>query len=243
MSTEVKELAEILINGEKVPEPAWQLRVIVSEECLSYCVWNEKTHEAILIDPKQEDRRAYETLFIALRGYRWLAIVDTHTHADHISIASVLANEFRAPLVMHEKSPSQRVQIKIATETHFSSQAGDIRFIPTPGHTQDAMSVIWGPYLFTGDTILFGDTGRDDLPGGSAENHFESIQTLKLAVAPELIVLPGHDDKGGRASSWTTQLKLNPSLSQNREDFVTASNAFNGPAPIFLKDSLRENFR
>ena len=91
--------------------------------------------------------------------------------------------------------------------------------------------------------MLFGDTGRDDLPGGDTEDHYESIQTLKKLAESEMIVLPGHDHKGGRASSWATQLKMNSALTQSREDFLREAASFDAPAPKLLKKALRENFK
>ncbi len=241
--TEVKRLDEILVSQEPRPGAEWELRAIQSEQCLSYVAWNTATKEALLVDPKGEDAEAYRSLYRELPGYLWLGIIDSHTHADHISIAAQLSEEFKAPLIMHTLAPSQRVHIRVARNTNIPSRAAPLQIFATPGHTKDSLTPIWGPFLFGGDTLLFGDTGRDDLPGGDAEDHYESLQTLKKVATPEMIVLPGHDHKGGRASSWATQLKENASLTQGREDFVRESNAFDAPAPKLLKKSLKENFK
>lgn len=243
MSSQVKRLEGILTAGDPVPAKEWNLRVVQSEECQSYIAWNERTREALAIDPKLEDWEAYLSLVRELNGYVWLGVIDTHTHADHISVAARLATELSAPLIMHEKAPSRRVQLRSSGVSRLPSQASPVQLIPTPGHTQDSISVLWGPYLFGGDTVLYGDTGRDDLPGGDPTSHYESLQAIKVAVRPETIVLPGHDHKGGRASSWGTQLKVNASLTQSKSDFVREAAAFDVPAPKLLKESLRENFK
>lgn len=243
MKTEIKTLESLLNAGEPRPSPEWQLKAVQSEQCLSYVAWNERTQEALVIDPKDEDIEAYRAIHHELKDYLWLGVIDSHTHADHVSIAAQLADEFHAPLIMHALAPSQRVQIRVAKNTSLPSRAAPVQLISTPGHTQDAITPIWGPFLFGGDTVLIGDTGRDDLPGGDAEDHYESIQVLKAIAKPEMIVLPGHDHKGGRASSWATQLKENPSLTQSREDFVRESMSFDAPAPKLLKKSLKENFK
>ncbi|NDD91369.1 MBL fold metallo-hydrolase, partial [bacterium] len=217
MQTRVKTLEELLVPGETRPSAEWQARAIQSEECLSYVVWNTRTKEAIVIDPKDEDREAYHSIAQELKGYLWLAVIDTHTHADHISIAAQLADELKAPLVMHSSAPSPRVHIRVAKEVGLPSHAAPVSVIPTPGHTLDSITPIWGPFIFGGDTVLFGDSGRDDLPGGDATAHYESLVSLKERAKPEMILLPGHDHRGGRASSWATQLKLNASLNQSRE--------------------------
>lgn len=241
--SEVKTLSELLEPNEPRPAGEWELRAIRSEQCLSYVAWNTKSKEALLIDPKEEDIEAYRTLHRELSDYLWLGVIDSHTHADHISVAALLSEEFKAPLIMHQLAPSERVHIRVARDTTLASHAAPLRIFATPGHTKDSLTPIWGPFLFGGDTLLFGDTGRDDLPGGDAEDHYESLQTLKNVARPEMIVLPGHDHKGGRASSWASQLQTNVSLTQSREDFVRESNAFDAPAPKLLKKSLKENFK
>lgn len=243
METQIRKIEQLLAKGEPLPSKEWNLRVVQSEECQSYVAWNEQSREALVIDPKHEDWDSYLSLVRELSGYLWLGVIDTHTHADHISVASRLARELKAPLLMHENAPSRRVQLRASANALIPSKASPVQIIHTPGHTQDSMTVIWGPFLFGGDTLLYGDTGRDDLPGGDAEAHFESIQRIKEVAHSEMLVLPGHDNKGGRISTWKTQLKVNPSLSQPREDFVREAAAFNAPAPRLLKESLKENFK
>lgn len=243
MNTTTRDLKTLLTSGDQEPDSAWQVRAIQSDQCLSYVAWNEKTREALVVDPKDTDLAAYRALRGQLDGYVWLGVIDTHTHADHISCAADLAAELKTPLIMHAASPSARVDVRIARDTALPAHAAPVRILHTPGHTRDSITVLWGPFLFGGDTLLYGDSGRDDLPGGDAEAHYESLQSLKAVARPDTIVLPGHDHKGGRASTWATQLKLNASLLQSREDFVREAKAFDAPAPALLKESLRENFK
>lgn len=243
MSTEVKDFSELLIDSDAVVDSAWRLKVVKSDQCLSYVAWNEKSKEALVVDPKEDDYPAYQKLIEELKGYRWLAVVDTHTHADHISVAAKLADELEAPLIMHEKSISHRVHCKLGRDTRFNTASGPLGLIHTPGHTPCGLTVFWGPYIFTGDTILFGDTGRDDLPGGDAVQHYDSLQKVLKVARSEMIMCPGHDHKGGRLSTWATQLKANPSLTQPRDQFIAEASAFDAPAPELLKKSLKENFK
>lgn len=243
MGTQVKTLEQILVPGESAPAGQWQLRAIQSDQCVSYIAWNAETREAIVIDPKQEDIAAYRSIAADLRGFIWPGVIDTHTHADHISAASLVAEELKAPLIMHFASASRRVHFRASRDTFLASHAAPVHLLLTPGHTPDSLTVIWGPFLFGGDTLLFGDTGRDDLPGGDPEAHFESLTKIKGAAKPEMIFLPGHDHKSARASSWATQLKVNASLTQEQKDFVREAAAFDAPAPALLKESLRENLK
>ncbi len=241
--SQIRELKEFIDHGESLPPEPWQVRQVKSEDCLSYVAWNVETKEAVVIDPKREDLRAYLQIAEGLRGYSWVAVIDTHTHADHITCAPELSQKLGAPLVMHKNSPTQRAHLKVQSDALLNAKAGSLNVFQTPGHTPDSVTVLWGPYIFGGDTLLYGDVGRDDLPGGNATDHFESIEKLKSAIKPEQILLPGHDHKGGRASTWKKQLQINVSLTQSREDFVREAEAFDAPAPALLKASLRENFK
>jgi glyoxylase-like metal-dependent hydrolase (beta-lactamase superfamily II) len=241
--TTLKELKDLLLPNEQMPLKEWQLKIIQSDQCQSYLAWNEHSREALLIDPKREDLDAYLSLIETLPQYIWLGVIDTHTHADHISAAAHMAEVLKTPLLMHHLSPSTRAHLRIAHATSLPSRACPIQIMPTPGHTPDGICVVWGPFTFTGDTVLYADVGRDDLPGGDAQAHYESIQKLKVLLAPETLILPGHDCKGGRISSWATQLKINSSLTQEKELYVEESVAFDAPAPALFKKSLVENFK
>jgi len=243
--TQIKKIKDLISasNEKTTIDPQWDVSAIISDECISYLASNSLTKEFVIVDPKQEDLNTYLDLWKKLNDYLCIAVIDTHTHADHISCAYEVSKKLKAPLIMSQLAPSKRVDIKICHETFLNSKAGKLKFIPTPGHTEDSMTVVWGPYVFSGDVVFFGDVGRDDLPGGSAESHFDSLEKLKKELTADLIVLPGHDFKGGRASTWGYQLRTNESLIQSRSDYVSEANAFDAPAPKLLKKSLKENFK
>ena len=242
MKTAVKKLEEIVLEGV-LPPAGWRLRAIVNDDNMTYLAWNEQAREAVVVDPMKDDWEGLVREVQALEGYRFLAVIDTHTHADHISSASDLAKFTGAPLVQHEAAPSRRVELRVSRDTVLSTAAGPFRLLCTPGHTPDSVTLIWGPFILGADTLLYGDTGRDDLPGGDPSAHYDTLQKIKAHASSEMVLLPGHDGSGGRASSWATQMKENASLTQDRETFVREAGAYVGPAPKNLKESLFENFK
>src|SRR5690606_41278803 len=52
--------------------------------------------------------------------------------------------------------------------------------IPTPGHTPACLSYVIGDAVFVGDTLFMPDygTARCDFPRGSAEQLYDSVQSL-----------------------------------------------------------------
>lgn len=243
VKTEVKDGKDLIQDQSNIPE-AWKLKVVVNDDNLSYILGNTQTKELVIVDPVQGDVELTQSVVNSeFANYRVLMVHDTHTHADHISSAADLAKIFQVPLVQHQLSPSQRINLRVSRDTEFPCAAGGLKLLLTPGHTADSITLIWGPFLFGADTFLYGDTGRDDLPGGDPKAHWQSIQKVKKHVLPETLVLPGHDGKGGRISSWKHQVELNPSLSQDEKTFVEDAGAWTGPAPKLLKESLFYNFK
>ena len=223
--------------------PGWKVFTVINEDNMTYIVANEAAKEALVVDPVEEDWSALIEVTQSLKGYRFLAVIDTHTHADHISCAAKLSDTLQAPLLMHEKSPSRKIHLRVSRDFNFPSMAAPFKILMTPGHTPDSITPIWGSFIFSGDTLLYGDTGRDDLPGGNPKEHFESMQKIKKQVKPDFFLLPWHDAAGGRITPWAHQLEVNPSLTQNEENFVKEAGAYVGPSPKLLKESLFENFK
>jgi glyoxylase-like metal-dependent hydrolase (beta-lactamase superfamily II) len=74
--------------------------------CLSYLIGDEGTLECAVIDPAQDIglyREAIET-----RGLRLIYVIETHSHADHITGASELAKKEKAIVLMNENVEKQR---------------------------------------------------------------------------------------------------------------------------------------
>jgi sulfur dioxygenase len=239
----IKTFQEALVPNEPTLAQGWDLRLLIREECMGYVAWNNAHREIIVVDPRRDDFQEYIHQARSLKGYRTVAIVDTHMHADHISGAFEVATGLSAPLFVSKGSLSKRVHFHVTQNTAIPFQSADLEFFATPGHTQDSLTLRWGPFVFTGDTILFGDVGRDDLPTGSPAEHYESLKSLEKVLPKDVYILPGHDNKGGRLSTWATQLKVNSSLTQDREEFIRECAAFDSAAPALFKKSLVENFK
>lgn len=238
----IKNFSSLCLDGSILPSP-WELKILVNEDNLSYLAFNRGSQEALWIDPLLDDHELSVQVSQELVGYRYLAVIDTHTHADHLSGASVLAEVLKTPLLMHRNAPSSKVDLRVSKDTRISTAAGPLDLLVTPGHTWDGLTPVWGPFAFTGDTVFYADTGRDDLPTGNPIEHFESLQKLKALLGPEQIMLPGHDQEGGRISSWATQLRINPALGQSQEEYLNDGGAWVGRPPKLLKESLLHNFK
>src|SRR5262249_53312300 len=147
----------------------------------------------LLVDPLAEDADRLAGR-IERDGLRLRHVVDTHTHADHLSGGAEIARRLSAP----DAAP-QSAAIPGGTEKLRDGQAphggdGKVGVLHTPGHTPDSISLRAGDALMTGDFLFLAQdgAGRLDLPGGDAGAHWDSLQRLSR-LGDDLRVLPGHD--------------------------------------------------
>jgi glyoxylase-like metal-dependent hydrolase (beta-lactamase superfamily II) len=84
----------------------------VPRGCLGYVVADPATRLAAIVDP---ELKMVEPMvdFVFEHGLRPAYIIDTHTHADHVSGRRNLKSETAARLTMQEKAPSSVVGIRV----------------------------------------------------------------------------------------------------------------------------------
>lgn len=180
--------------------------------CKTYLIGSENTGEALVVDPVLDYVPEYVSL-IKNERLKLTHIIDTHTHADHISGSGALAEQTGAVYVMHQLSPVRCVAFRVPDG--FECHLGDtpIRVMHTPGHTSDSLCLIFSDRILTGDTLFLDDggAGRTDLPGGDPREHWESIQKI-MKLPDHLLVYPAHEYRGREPASLADQKKRNPNL-------------------------------
>jgi rhodanese-related sulfurtransferase len=117
-----------------------------------------------------------------------------------------------------------------------------LRVLHTPGHTADSMSLVAEDRVFTGDTLLYGGTGRTDLPTGNPEALHASLFDRLLRLDPSLAVYPAHEYKGRDATTLRDELATNPRLqTAERGAFVEMMQSLNLTMPTHITEALRTN--
>jgi len=157
--------------------------------CYSYIL--SSSNEAMVIDPHISLLDEYKD-YLKKNNLILKFILDTHTHADHFSLAAVLKKEMGAKVLMHEKAVSNVADIRLTDDSKIEIGSVVFKSIYTPGHTDDSISVYGEGKLFSGDVLLVGSVGRTDFQNGSPESMFETLQKLKT-LPDETVVFPGHD--------------------------------------------------
>ncbi|MDP3779360.1 MAG: MBL fold metallo-hydrolase [bacterium] len=200
--------------------------------CRTYLLYDDVSREAILIDPVidlvEEYIKTIDQTKMALTH-----IVDTHTHADHLSGGSILKQHTGCDYVMYQSSNVSGVSWRLQEGTFCRLGRDRVIIYHTPGHTKDSVSLVLPDRVFVGDLLFLdeGGAGRLDLPGGNVEEHWDSLQRI-LGLSDHLVVYPAHDYRGCSPSTIAVQKMRNQYLqSRTREEYVAFAKTLRyGPA-------------
>ncbi len=196
----------------------------------TYVIDNEEK-ECWIIDPGMYDNSEFEQLisYISHKDLKPKAIINTHTHLDHIFGVQALVNKYKVPFGIHEREldvlkmaagsatlfgfdlrtpPKPDFFIKEGTPLQLGKDTLEI--FHTPGHSPGSISFYYpkGNWVISGDVLFNGSIGRTDLPGGSFETLIKSIRSSLFTLPGDTTVLSGH----GPATTIAQEQKHNPFL-------------------------------
>ncbi len=206
--------------------------------CYSYILSSQG--EAVVIDPHISLREDYAR-YLEKKRLKLKYIVDTHTHADHFSLAAVLKKQYRIPVLMHERAVSDVADRRLKDNEEVAFGSSRLKAIYAPGHTDDSVSLYGEGRLFTGDVLLIGSVGRTDFQNGSPESMFDTLQRLR-ALPAETKVFPAHDYNGKRSSTIAKEKVNNPFIKEaSKEAFVKNARSKQLPKPFNIDNIIRVN--
>jgi len=161
----------------------------------SYLIWCEKTRIAAIIDPATEPTPIQE--YIDKKNLILSKILITHTHHDHIAYlhdfldlySNILVYCFHKPINIKENYVGL-IDNEIITlgETFLTT-------IYTPGHFVDSVCY-WSKdysYIFTGDTMFVGRTGRTISRTSNIKQLYHSVYDKLLTLQHNTIIYSGHN--------------------------------------------------
>lgn len=212
---------------------------IRSSGCLSYILGCAKEKVSVVIDPELDKAADYVGLAEFFKS-KLLYAIDTHTHADHNSACKLMRERYGVQVVMHRAADAPYVDVKVEDGDEIKFGQCALKVFSTPGHTQDAMCLLFEDRIFTGDTLLIGGCGRTDLPGGSAESLWDSLRRLE-GLSNGIRVYPGHDYREA-VSTLGDEKQKNPRMTMaSREEFIRFMTARHPPLPRKIQEALEWN--
>ena len=216
--------------------------------CASYLVGDESAGVAAVVDPPFAVQPLLEEA--ERRGVRIVRVVETHTHADHLSGHGRLALEHGIPISIHPAAAVNYPHEPLEDGAEIELGSIVLHALHTPGHRPEHTCLAVAdrsraqePWLvLTGDSLFVGDAARPDLAVGAregAEGLFHSLRRL-LELPDGVEVYPGHvagslcgkamSSKG--SSTIGFERRFNQSLRLDDEAaFVTESAATGAPKP------------
>ncbi|MFQ5790981.1 MAG: rhodanese-like domain-containing protein [Acidobacteriota bacterium] len=209
--------------------------------CRTYLVGSSATREAALVDPVLERVEDYLQL-LSKEGWQLRYVLDTHTHADHVSGAASLVDRAGAEYAMHRKSQVRRLGLRLSDGSTLPLGDLEIQVIETPGHTKDSVSLQLPGRLLTGDWLFIGGAGRTDLPGGDPGEHWDSLQRVMPGLDDGIRIFPAHDYQERSESTLGEERRANISLlRRERGDYVAWLSSLSRPAPEWMLKTIEAN--
>lgn len=185
---------------------------------------HESTEDRFAVIDPGDTSDVFEERISKIDKEKFDYILLTHGHFDHIGAVQSLAKKTNAKTVIckNENEFLQNKDLNLSSKfgrktirpfsadilvhegsiLKFGSET--INVIETPGHTKGSVCYVIGQNIFSGDTLMYNDIGRVDLPTGNMSDMKKSIEKLSH-LGVNYKVYPGH----GTMSDMKSEIQNN----------------------------------
>lgn len=170
------------------PHPV--VKIFNDSGCETYLIGCPVTGEALLVDPKAGKTTTYTKLLGALQ-LTLTTVIDTHTHADHLS-ASTEYLKSGVRVLMSRHTACRRAVTRVADGEAVVVGAMQFTAVELPGHTPDSIGLVGEGIAIVGDTLFAGGLARADFRGSDPALLYESVTKRLMTLPSDTIVFPGH---------------------------------------------------
>lgn len=196
----------------------------------TYLIYNDEK-QCWIVDPGMYDAHelSHFNEYIRQNNLKPQAIINTHTHIDHVFGVAAVIDTYKIPFCIHEmdlpvlnsapgsaalfgfdlnKIPQPDTYIDENKPLKLGNDNLSVLFVP--GHSPGSIAFYYpgGNWVIAGDALFSGSIGRTDLPGGNHHQLITSIKTQLLTLPGETIVFSGH----GPSTSVQNERDFNPFL-------------------------------
>jgi hydroxyacylglutathione hydrolase len=209
--------------------------------CASYLIGDPATGEAVVVDPAYAIEHYLDAS--AENDVRIVRVIETHTHADHVSGHGRFALEHDVPVSIHPLAEPEFPFEPLEDGEELGAGSVSLRVVHTPGHRPEHCAfVVAERMVLTGDSLFIGDAARPDLAIDAregAEGLFHSLQRLSQLPAG-YTVYPGHvagslcgaSMRPAHSSTMGDERRTNAALEYGDvQAFVNATASLSTPRP------------
>jgi len=209
--------------------------------CASYLVGDRDAGVAVVVDPALAIEQYVAAA--AEENVRIERVLETHTHADHVSGHGRFAVEHAVPVAIHARAEAEYPSEPLADGDVVRAGKTEIRVLHTPGHRPEHCAfVVDRKLVLTGDSLFVGDAARPDLAVAAREGAQELFGSLErlAALGDDVEVYPGHvagslcggNMSSERSSTIGHERETNDALSyRDVQEFVLVSASVSTPRP------------
>jgi cysteine sulfinate desulfinase/cysteine desulfurase-like protein/glyoxylase-like metal-dependent hydrolase (beta-lactamase superfamily II)/rhodanese-related sulfurtransferase len=208
----------------------------------SWIIADRGNRNCIIIDPCETVAERLEH-YVRCQDLKVLAVLDTHSHADHDSIRPVLQKILSEQLLSSEFGFTSlgwpQKESAVTTSVHLengqtvpalilnTTSEGQLVLasVKTPGHTDDSHTYLLGlakndvlhassiRFSFVGDMILSGGLGRTNFSMSDPAALFSSLRLTQTVIGQTTLLCPAHDYNNSFATCLKIETEENSLLS------------------------------
>ena len=190
-----------------------------------YLIGDDEKRECVVVDPAWDTQGILD--YIDKDGMKLVGALVTHYHPDHIggeiwghNIEGIAELMKLRPVPIHvnvHESQGVKAMTGVSDSDLQKHEGGDeiqvgnvaFKLLHTPGHTPGSQCFLVADRVVSGDTLFIGGCGRVDLPGGNAEQLYNSLTQVLGKLPDETVLLPGHNYAAQRESTIGDEKRTN----------------------------------
>lgn len=180
----------------------------------TYVIYDD-SKEAVIIDPGCLAQTEKEILarFVEDKDLKVRALLQTHTHLDHVFGSAFVKRKFGVKMYMHKADLPVLNDVELRCKTwgikgyelvdpdEFLEEGQQFKFgnttfqiVHVPGHAPGHIAFIntFDKYVIGGDCLFKSSVGRTDFPLCSHEQLIQSIKTKFYTLPDDYVVYAGH---------------------------------------------------
>jgi hydroxyacylglutathione hydrolase len=169
--------------------------------CATYMIASTDTEECAVFDPLWDVKPYFHAA--ASKGLKVTHVIDSHSHADHVSGARRLAAATGGTLFVPHRAECEYPAERLHDGQRLALGEVELEVLHVPGHRPEQINLLVrdrsrgdDPWcLLTADFVMVGDLARPDLAQDGAEGAkvLFDVSLPRLLALPDFVeIYPGH---------------------------------------------------